>query len=145
MKSIVPFFVTVVLAGDKNGGTTCAACGIVASWFDQYATAKGKNGEETIRDICSFLPTELDSVCELAVGLFAEPVQEVLDNDEMTSDTMCHCLDFCFITEGNDKVCHMHPMPDYALTDPTGNCAFFRPIISTFSKMPRLDTSLARA
>ena len=131
------------LAGDKNGGTTCAACGIIASWLDQYASAKDKTGEQAIRDMCAFLPTELDSVCELAVRLFAEPVQEVLDNDDMTSDTMCHCLEFCFITEGYDQVCHIHPLPDYALADPNGTLLGFKLKnlnLNCFSKMSCLDT-----
>ena len=32
---LLALFASLVSAGDKNGGTTCAACGIIASWLDQ--------------------------------------------------------------------------------------------------------------
>ena len=82
--------------------------------------------------MCKFLPTELDSVCNLAVRLFADPIQEVLDNDDQTSDTICHCLDFCFITDGYDQVCHIHPMPDYAESNPNGRFLLHRNVCSFF-------------
>jgi len=45
-------FLPFVLGGDKNGGVTCAACGIITSWVDQYSSFHGKTAEEGIRDIC---------------------------------------------------------------------------------------------
>ena len=45
---------------DKNGGATCAACGIIGGWLEQYGSANGKSGSETIADMCRFLPTDLE-------------------------------------------------------------------------------------
>ena len=91
--------------------------------------------------MCKFLPTELDSVCNLAVRLFADPIQEVLDNEDQTSDTICHCLDFCFVSDGYDQVCHIHPIPDYAETNPNG-WFFLDCVFTFFRKMPKLDPKL---
>ena len=62
--------------GDKNGGVTCAACGIIAGWFEQYAVANDKTGKETIEDMCRFLPTDLERVCTLAINILSRPIQE---------------------------------------------------------------------
>lgn len=91
--------------------------------------------------MCKFLPTELDSVCNLAVRLFADPIQEVLDNEDQTSDTICHCLDFCFVSDGYDQVCHIHPIPDYAEKNPNG-WFVLDSTFTIFRKMPKLDPKL---
>ena len=47
-------------SADKNGGAACAACGIIGGWLEQYGSANGKSGSETIADMCRFLPTDLE-------------------------------------------------------------------------------------
>ena len=109
-------------SGDTNGGVNCAVCGIVSSWVDQYASFHGKTAEQGIREICTFLPTDLSSVCDLAVTELGPYIDEIMADPDQTVDTMCHCLDLCFISEGNDQICHLLPLPAYAETDILAKC-----------------------
>ena len=76
--SLLASLLVLTVNGDKNGGVTCAACGIIAGWFEQYAVANGKTGKETIEDICRFLPTDLERVCALGINMLSGPIQETL-------------------------------------------------------------------
>ena len=59
--------------------------------------------------------------------LFYTLVQkDMLDSDDQTPDTMCHCLNLCQVDEGYDKVCHVFPLPEDAQSDPTGNFSISR-------------------
>ena len=123
---------------DKNGGATCAACGIIGGWLEQYGTANGKSGSETIADMCRFLPTDLERgkifqktssqftelilVCNVAISLLGDIVDLAITSNDHTADTICHCLNLCKVSDGYDKVCHLFPMPDYALSNPTEKC-----------------------
>ena len=49
----------------------------------------------------------------------SDPIQEILDSDLHTVDTMCHCLDLCYVQEDYDQVCHLFPLPTYANENPT--------------------------
>ena len=56
---------------DKNGGAACAACGIIGGWLEQYGTANGKSGSETIADMCRFLPTDLERGKAFQISYFS--------------------------------------------------------------------------
>ena len=57
--------------------------------------------------------------------LKSDPIQEILDSDLHTVDTMCHCLDLCFVEENYDQVCHLFPLPSYANDNPNGKSQEF--------------------
>lgn len=65
--ALLSIFVSVVYC-KKNNEATCAACTIVGTMLDQYTTFHRKSGEEGIKDFCTFLPTDLIAVCNLAVA-----------------------------------------------------------------------------
>ena len=72
------------------------------SGIDQYSSFHQISAENGIKDICSFLPTEFSKLCDFMVQEFGPNLNEVLENEEVTVDTICHCLGYCFITEGNN-------------------------------------------
>ena len=62
----------------------------------------------------------------------------MLDSDDQTPDTMCHCLNLCTVDEGYDKICHVFPLPEYAQSDPTAKCP-------TWTKNPVFRTLILQA
>ena len=108
--------------GDKNGGVGCAGCVVIASWAEQYSSFHQLTGEEGLRDICAFFPTDLATLCQLITEGLGPYINDILNDDDLTVDTVCHCLGFCFSTEGYNEVCHLLPLPDYAQTDIYEKC-----------------------
>ena len=109
-------------AADKNGGGLCAACGILTSWIEQYADAKGKDGFEATRDIVGFLPVDIDIIGGIAEEIFGRMVNDIQRNPTWhTVDTMCYCIGACYVSEDH-KTCAMFDLPRYAENDPMEHC-----------------------
>ena len=58
----------------------------------------------------------------MAIAALGDIVDLAIQSNDHTADTICHCLNLCNVTDGYDKVCHLFPMPDYALSNPTEKC-----------------------
>ena len=74
----------------------------------------------------------------MAIELLGDVVDLAIQSDDHTADTICHCLNLCTVTSGYDKVCHIFPMPEYALLDPNEKCP-------TWTKHPLVRQSAAYA
>ena len=50
---------------------------------------------QAIGDICSFIPTELNTLCDYLQNTLGPILDELFSNPDATVDTVCYCLNLC--------------------------------------------------
>ncbi|KYR00215.1 acyloxyacyl hydrolase [Tieghemostelium lacteum] len=74
-----------------NGGSKCAGCTIALTLVEQYSLIHEKSIEDTLDEICSFFPGQVNSICLYLVNTFGEDIINLFDKYEHADD-VCHAL-----------------------------------------------------
>ncbi|XP_055891479.1 acyloxyacyl hydrolase-like isoform X1 [Biomphalaria glabrata] len=95
-----------------NGGTNCATCSVIVALVEQYSEFHNTSIVTTLEKLCSFLPTEIKPLCNLAVKTLGPAlIQLIVDGAD--PDVACHALKFCH-TDPGQPTCHSMLPPSAA-------------------------------
>ena len=93
------------LARGDNGGISCATCTILLSITSQLAEIYNETTPEALSRMCTYLPKNYQSECDMIVQLLSPIITSEID---FSPDMICYTINLCYVEE---KMCHLFPLP----------------------------------